>query len=148
MRTRGFEIISSYLDAGIKLPQRQTAHSAGYDIEAAEDFTVPPRSFKAVPTGLKAYMQPDEFLAVHIRSGLAFKHGVSLVNDVGVVDADYYNNPSNEGHIVVGIANPTDRPFQVKKGQKIAQGIFLKYHLADRDAAAGERNGGFGSTGE
>jgi dUTP pyrophosphatase len=148
MRTRGFEIISSYLETGIRLPKRQTARSAGYDIEAAEDITVPARSFKAVPTGLKAYMQPDEFLAVHIRSGLAFKNGLSLINDVGVVDADYYDNLSNEGHIMVGIANPTDSPFLVRKGQKIAQGIFLKYHLADQDAAAGERNGGFGSTGE
>ena len=150
MKIRGFEVVSTYEGKGISLPQRKTRKSAAYDLEAAEDVTVPagPGGKAVVPTGIKAYMQDDEVLMIHIRSGISFKSTTSLLNDVGVIDADYYNNPDNEGHILVGIVNHSSVSVQIKKGDRVAQGIFEQYLLADGDDAEGERNGGIGSTGK
>lgn len=150
MKIRGFEIITEYRGQQIHLPMRKTASSAGYDIEAAEDRKLMPGEVTFVPTGLKAYMLPDEYLGLHIRSGFSIKNAVSFVNSQGIIDADYYNNPENEGHIMVAVMNHGKKSISVKKGMRIAQGIFYKYLTADGDAAGeGEkRQGGFGSTGE
>ena len=88
MRKRGFERVSRY-GADIRLPERKTAASAGYDIEAAADVTIVPGATVLVPTGLKAYMQPGEVLMLAIRSSLAAKRGLCLANGIGVIDADY-----------------------------------------------------------
>ncbi len=146
MRHRGFEIIQSYQGKGIHLPRRETAHSAGYDIEAAEKAMLPPHGVAVIPTGLKAYMQPDEYLGIHIRSGFSLRNRVFLLNGQGVVDADYYNNKNNEGHIQIALINFGDETVQIQKGMRIAQGIFYKYLTSDDDDAAGTRFGGFGST--
>ena len=71
--------------------------SAGYDICLPEDIELLPGKLQLVPTGIKAYMQDDEFLGIHIRSSMAIKRHLRLVNNEGIVDADYYNNPDNEG---------------------------------------------------
>ncbi|SDF06247.1 deoxyuridine 5'-triphosphate nucleotidohydrolase [Sporolituus thermophilus] len=148
MRQRGFEIVSSYIDKGIVLPRRQTAASAGYDFAAAEDVVAAPQTVTLIPTGLKAYMLPDEYLSIHIRSSLAVKHGLSLINGQGIIDADYYNNPTNEGHIILAVFNHGTQAVQIAKGTRIAQGIFNKYMLVDNDRIAGAtRIGGIGSTG-
>ncbi|HBQ31006.1 MAG TPA: deoxyuridine 5'-triphosphate nucleotidohydrolase, partial [Mitsuokella multacida] len=105
MKTRGFEIVSKYQGRGIELPQRKTAASAGYDLQAARTVVIEPGQMAMVPTGLKAYMQSDEVLAIHIRSSLAIKRGLMLANHVGIVDADYYNNEANEGHIFIALWN-------------------------------------------
>lgn len=145
---RGFEVISSYMQKSVHLPQRKTGGAAGYDIEAAEDITIPALGLGIVPTGIKAYMERDEYLGIHIRSGLAFKHKLSLINDEGVIDSDYYDNSDNEGHIMVGIINHSPEPVFIRKGERIAQGIFKKFLKTDDDSAEGTRNGGFGSTGK
>ena len=147
MKVRGFEIVSAWADKNIRLPERKTAQSAGYDIEAAADTTLLPGKVTIVPTGLKAYMQSDEYLALFVRSGIAIKRGLMLVNGTGIIDADYYNNADNEGHIMVALYNTTDAPVSVEKGDRVAQGIFLKYLTVDDDAASGVRTGGVGSTG-
>lgn len=149
MRNRGFEFVEAYRQAGIPLPARKTAASAGYDFVAAEDTVLEPQKVTLVPTGVKAYMRPDEYLGIHIRSGLAVKNALSLINGQGIIDADYYNNPANEGHILVAFYNHGPRPFSVAKGDRIAQGIFYKYLRSDDDAAAAQpaRTGGMGSTG-
>ncbi len=148
VRLRGFEVISSYEGRDIYLPHRKTARSAGYDIEAAEDVEVPANAVAVVPTGVKAYMQDDEYLGIHIRSGLSFRHALSLINDEGIIDADYYNNPDNEGHIQIGIINHGQEPFTIKRGERVAQCIFKKYLKANEDYAEGKRKGGMGSTGK
>ncbi|MEN6411151.1 MAG: dUTP diphosphatase [Veillonellales bacterium] len=148
MQQRGFEIITAYLDADISLPTRQTAHSAGYDMEAAAAVVLQPKSVTMIPTGLKAYMREDEYLGVHIRSGFSFKNQVSLINSQGIIDADYYNNPDNEGHILIGVFNYGTKAISVKKGDRIAQGIFSKYLRVDADIADNTRTGGLGSTGK
>ncbi|HWQ61349.1 MAG TPA: dUTP diphosphatase [Negativicutes bacterium] len=148
MRCRGFEFINAYKDSCLPLPERKTAASAGYDIVAAADTVLPPGAVTLVPTGLKAYMQPDEYLGIHIRSGLAVKNALSLVNGQGVIDADYYDNPGNEGHILVAVINHGGEAVNIARGERIAQGIFYKYLRADGDSAASGREGGFGSTGK
>ena len=150
MRTRGFEVVSAYEGKGVRLPARKTAMSAGYDIEAAEDVVLPPHRVTLVPTGLKAYMGPDEYLGLHVRSGFSVRHGISCVNDEGIIDADYYGNEDNEGHIMLALINHGDEPVEVKKGTRVAQGIFYRYLTADGDEAGcgAKRGGGLGSTGE
>jgi dUTP pyrophosphatase len=149
-RLRGFEVVSYYEGKGIRLPRRKTAFSAGYDLGAAEDVVMPAEkgSLIVIPTGIKAYMQPGEALEIHIRSGLSFGNVVSLVNGTGIIDSDYYNNPSNEGHIQIGIVNLSGKGFEIRKGQAVAQGIFKKFFLVDGDNAEAKRVGGFGSTGD
>lgn len=149
MKNRGFEIISKYKDENITLPKRATSKSAGYDLASIGDMEILPGEMKVVETGLKAYMEEDEFLGIHIRSSLAFKHRILLVNGTGIIDADYYNNESNEGHIMIGLVNMGTEIFKITKGMRIAQGIFYKYLLTDEKIEANEkRHGGFGSTGE
>lgn len=149
MRERGFEIISEYQGRAI-MPSRKTGCSAGYDLASAEDVTLLPHRVTIVPTGLKAYMPADEYLGLHVRSGISIKHNISCINSVGIVDADYYNNDNNEGHIMVPLINHGDEPFFISQGTRVAQGIFCKYMTVDGDIAGQgkQREGGFGSTGE
>ena len=135
----------------IKLPKRGTAQSAGYDFFSVADITLLPGETIKLPTGIKFKCDPDKFLAAYPRSGIGFKHGIMLANTVGIIDADYYNNPGNEGHIWVKLTYPqqasisTD-PFVIKKGDAIFQGIIQPYYTVEDDDASAERIGGFGST--
>lgn len=149
MRNRGFEIVSDFKDKHINLPTRKTSKSAGYDIEAAEDKIIKAGKMAVIATGLKAYMQDDEYLGIHIRSSLAFKKNLNLVNSQGVIDADYYNNEDNEGHIMIGLINFGDEDVEITKGMRIAQSIFYKFLTIDDEKNVDTiRSGGFGSTGE
>ena len=149
-KVRGFEIAKGFEEKGINLPVRKTKYSAGYDIEAAEDSIVP--AFKPgiaptfVKTGLKSYMGEGEYLMLCNRSSNPKKKGLVLANGVGIVDADYYENPDNDGHIMFAFFNIKDEDIEIKKGDAIGQGIFQKYYSVDNDNAQGERLGGFGST--
>ena len=138
---RGFEILEGY--SGIKLPTRKTAFSAGYDLEAAENVIVTDKKISLVPTGLKAFFPADEVLLIYLRSSLAVKHNLFLANGVGVIDADYRD------HIILPVIS-FDGEFEIKKGMRIAQGIFQKYLTIDGDIiGVGElRRGRFGSTGD
>ena len=149
-KLRGFEVAKGFEDKEINLPERKTKYSAGYDIEAAEDCIVP--AFKPgqtptlVKTGLKAYMQDDEYLMLCNRSSNPKKKGLILANSVGIVDKDYYENPDNDGHIMYAFFNFKAEDIEIKKGERIGQAIFQKYLVTDNDIAQGERTGGFGST--
>jgi dUTP pyrophosphatase len=178
MAKRGFEIVSQYADAGLSLPQRSTKNAAGYDFCAREDFVLKSvwrydfvRLFRLirnehpltgedferaskvlkpllVPTGIKAYMGEDEVLVLANRSSGPIKRGLILPNGIGIVDADYYNNESNEGEIFFQLVNLSPRDVVIKKGERIGQGVFMPYLKADGDQSTGtERQGGFGSTG-
>ena len=150
-KIRGFEIAKGFEDKEINLPIRKTKFSAGYDIEAAENITIP--SFKKgmaptlVKTGLKAYMQDDEVLLLYNRSSNPKKKGLILANSVGVVDKDYYGNEDNDGHIMFAFYNIKEEDIEIKKGECIGQAIFEKYLITDDDKAEGIRMSGFGSTG-
>ena len=99
-----------------------------------------------VPTGIKCQLASDCYLELSVRSSTPLKHWLILANGVGIIDADYYNNPDNEGHIFFQIINLSPFDIMLKKGDTIGQGILKKYHVTDNDAADGFRAGGFGST--
>ncbi len=146
---RGFEFIREYRDSGLNLPTRSTQYSAGYDLASTGDFCLRPGETIVIPTGVKAYMQPDEYLGIHIRSSLAIKHGLYLVNSQGIIDADYYDNPENEGQIFIALGNRGNREIMIERGMRIAQGVFCRYLLTDQEEGLPKdaRVGGIGSTG-
>ena len=148
MKLRGFEKIAKYADVDFQMPERTTQKSAGYDFCLPEDVVLEPGKLQLVPTGVKAYMQDDEYLGMHIRSSMAVKKRIMLVNNVGIIDADYYNNEDNEGHIMLALLNMGSEPVALPKGERVAQGIFYNYLVADGDAETEKevRGGGFGST--
>ena len=148
-RLRGFERVVAYQTEALVLPVRSTPGSAGYDLASAVDRVLAPGEIALIPTGVKAYMQHDEYLGLHIRSSLAVKLGLKLANGQGIIDSDYYNNSDNEGHILLAIVNGSDAPVTILRGMRLAQGIFYKYLLADDDSLATKdsRSGGIGSTG-
>lgn len=175
---RGFKVVTKYLDKGLNLPKRATRNAAGYDFECAEDFVLPSiwkkdflkilsavrkqkdysdeELMKAdaclkpylVPTGIKAYMQDDEFLMLANRSSNPLKRRLVLPNGVGIVDSDYYDNSGNEGEIFFQLLNFGLKDVVIKKGERIGQGIFMPYlQIDDEDKPLAERKGGFGSSG-
>lgn len=150
MKIRGFEKIAKYAEIDFPMPERKTELSAGYDFCLPEEVTLEPGKLQLVPTGVKAYMQPGEWLGMHIRSSMAVKKRLMLVNNVGIIDADYYNNPDNEGHIMLALLNMGENPVTLPKGERVAQGIFYNYLTADGDEKVSKavRGGGFGSTGK
>lgn len=143
---RRFEVVSRCRDMNVGLPKRKTKKSAGYDFFAIEDFTLYPNKLCIVPTGVKAYMEDDEVLYLHIRSSVAFKRGVRMLNSIGVIDADFVDNPDNEGEISLGLLSHNDDIVHIQKGERIAQGVFHKFLITDDDDAEGKRVGGIGST--
>ncbi|ALV22312.1 MAG: dUTP diphosphatase [Carnobacterium sp.] len=174
-KVRGFERVSHYETKDIQLPIRATNHAAGYDFEAAEDCLVPSiwkvlfknkaketlatdavfpeenrKYLKStlVPTGIKAYMGENEYLQLANRSSNPIKNQLLLPNGVGIIDADYYNNESNEGHIYFQFVNYGITDHLIKKGDRIGQGIFMPFLKADNERTTGQsRSGGFGSSG-
>ena len=99
-----------------------------------------------VSTGMKCKLDKAEWLQLSVRSSSPLKYWLMLGNGIGVIDADYYNNPDNEGEIFFQIYNLSPFNIQIKKGEAIGQAIILPYAVTDDDAACGERTGGFGST--
>ena len=145
---RRFELVSS-VEKDYPLPKRATSSSAGYDLSSLYDYEIKPGEITLIATGVKAKMPANEALFVFPRSSLAIKTGLMMSNGVGVVDADYYNNPNNEGHLMIPLYNFTDKEVLVKKGERVSQGIFVKYGVAVDDEANGtKRTGGFGSSGK
>lgn len=131
----------------IELPKRSTSHSAGYDIRSIEDVIIKAGEAKAIKTGLKVSMNSDEVLYLYVRSSLGYKYNVTLMNSVGVIDSDFYNNPDNEGHFQVKLLNLGDKDFEVHVGDRIAQGVFMKYLCVDdEEEIKNKRKGGIGST--
>ena len=100
------------------IPKRSTKNSAGYDFESLYDFTLKPNEIIKIPTGIKVTMNSDEVLFIIVRSSMGFKYNVRLVNQVGVIDSDYYNNSDNEGYIFIKLHNQGNKDYIVKKLKK------------------------------
>lgn len=167
MKIRGFEICSDYLSENIKLPVRKTKNSVGYDICAAKD-TVIPSIWKTVfknvkkflsgnkdyeeikptliPTGLKSYFGDDEILILANKSSYPIKKGLVMSNSIGIVESDYYNCETNEGHLQFMYYNFSFFDVTIKKGEACGQAYFQKFLKADNDFCDKKRVGGFGST--
>lgn len=131
-----------------RLPERSTAKSAGYDFFVPEDIVCKAHEITMVKSGVKAYFPDDETLLLFNRSSNPKKKGLIILNGVGVVDADYADNQDNEGEIAGLFYNMRDEDIILKAGEKMMQGIFVKYGVIEADNAEGERTGGFGSTGK
>lgn len=101
-----------------------------------------------VPTGIKAQLADNQYLELSVRSSCPLKNWLILANGVGIIDADYYNNPDNEGEIFFQIINLSPFPILLKKGDAIGQGIIKHYDVVEGDEADGVRVSGFGSTDE
>lgn len=132
--------------ADVPLPSRQTEGSAGFDLCAAEEVVIPAHGFASVGTGL-AVECPDRTEAqVRPRSGLAAKHGIGVLNSPGTIDSDY------RGEIRVILFNTSDRDYQVRRGDRIAQLVFsvlTDVELTETDSLSETERGpgGFGHTG-
>lgn len=131
------------------LPERGTKYSAGYDFKSTFSFVILPDSPVKIFTNIKAYMLEDEYLDIYIRSSIGMKKNLRLVNCVGIVDSDYYENPQNDGNIIIALKNEGKEDQFIELGEKIAQGIFKKYLITDDDNPNNKiRTGGIGSTGK
>lgn len=132
-----------------QIPQRADVRSAGYDFYTPVDVVVLPGKTETIWTNVKAYMQENEVLQLHVRSSIGIKQGVTLANITGIVDASYYENESNDGNIGLVLRNNTGRAVEFKAGERIAQGLFMPYLVADTDMPIHEkRTGGTGSSGK
>lgn len=136
----------------LPLPHRATRRSAGYDFYAPFDIHMNAGEPVKIYTGVKWFCDDslksdisDFGLFIYPRSSLSNKYGMRLSNTVGIVDADYYGNSQNEGHIMVQVV--FDDEYTLKKGERLAQGVIHEVFMTDNDKTDAERDGGFGSTG-
>ena len=132
----------------IRLPQRATKGSAGYDYFSPVSFTLKPGETIKIPTGIRARMEEGWVLCNFPRSGQGFKFRLQLNNTVGIIDSDYYDS-DNEGHIMAKLTNDSNegKVLTVRAGEGFLQGIFFPFGITQDDEADAVRNGGFGSTG-
>jgi dUTP pyrophosphatase len=135
-------------DSDIQLPRYMTAHAAGLDICAAVDgrMELSPGAIALVPTGFAMALPPGYEAQIRPRSGLAVKHGITIVNAPGTIDADY------RGEVKVALINLSTTPYRIQRGERIAQMVVQHVSRATVREVAGlnetERSaGGFGSTG-
>lgn len=146
--SRFFEVIKDELRKNkgeIKLPTRATEHSAGYDFYSPVDAIIQPNESVMIWTDVKTHMYYDNALLIIPRSSMG-KQPVMIANTVGLIDSDYYGNADNDGNIGFRLLNLGDTPYEIKAGDRIGQGIFIKYGTVKNDQASGVRAGGYGST--
>ena len=133
----------------LPLPQKMSSGASGFDLHAAisEDLSIEPQQWKLVPTGISLEMPSGIEAQVRPRSGLALKHGITVLNTPGTIDADY------RGEIGVILLNLGDQPFLLQRGDRIAQLVFqqvtpVEWQVADRLQETARGAGGFGHTGK
>lgn len=152
---RGFEYVADNFtktnakEKNISLPQRSTKGSAGYDFYSPVELEIAPGERKLIWTDVKVKMPYYQVLKMYIRSSIGIKKNLVLQNVTGIIDSDYYNNPSNDGNIGLMLWNTGNSIQKIEVGEKIAQGIFEQYYLIDDDFVSADlRTGGIGSTGK
>ena len=150
---RKFEVVKDecrkFKDEEIILPKRGTKGSAAYDFYSCCDITIPANGrTEIIATDIKAQMEEDEVLLLFVRSSVGIKRGIVLSNGTGIIDSSYYQNPDNDGNIGVSLLNTTNEEITIKKGERIMQGLFVKYLITNDDNTTAERKSGFGSTGK
>lgn len=152
-KVRGFEVVADWArqapEVEITLPTRGTSGAAAYDIYALHNKTIRPGGKVEFPTDVKVYMKRDEVFHLYPRSNQGIKFDLMLANTTGVIDMDYYENENNDGRFTIVIRNLGNENYYVKAGDRIAQGEFAKYLVADNDynKRLPTRKGGTGSTG-
>lgn len=150
MKVRGFEEVLPHHrqhQGNVKLPKRADPGSAGYDFYTPIGFLLQPSEKIEIALDIKAYMQVEEVLLLFIRSSVGNKQDVVLANGTGVIDQSYHNNPKNDGNIKICLVNTGYEVRRFVKGERIAQGVFLPYLVADDDETLhSSRRGGSGSS--
>ncbi len=145
---RKFEKVS-YAPEDVILPTRADDASAGNDFYCPQDITIGAGQCVLVPTYIKAKMAKNEVLMLYVRSSMGIKRHIVLSNSTGVIDAGYYDSPDNEGNIIAALYNYGSEPQTLKKGERIMQGVFVKYLTAPKTKVLNKkRKGGVGSTGK
>ena len=147
---RYFEVVSDNFrknSGDIKYPTRATKHSIAYDLYSSVDVTIEPMKSAMIWTDIKAKFNTDEALLINVRSSMG-KHPIMIANTQGWIESDYYSNPDNDGNIGIRLFNLGTEPYVIKAGDRIAQGMFIKYLEADNGDTEQERIGGFGSSGK
>jgi dUTP pyrophosphatase len=135
------------LDPLVELPKYQTSESAAFDLAANEDAVVKPGGIAKVKTGFIIEAPEGHFLLICARGSLGLKRGLKLLNGVGVIDRDYAG-PSDEIHIL--LHNFSSQDVEIKKGERLAQGMFIRVDQAEWEEVLEIRQsdrGGYGSTG-
>lgn len=146
---RYFEVVSDKHrknNVDIKLPTRATKNSIGYDFYSPIAVDIEPMHSQMIWTDVKAIFNSDEALLINVRSSMG-KQPVMISNTQGWIESDYANNPDNDGNIGFRLFNLGDTIYTVHVGDRIGQGMFIKYLTTDDDNETSTRNGGFGSTG-
>ncbi|MBX4187936.1 MAG: dUTP diphosphatase [Candidatus Doudnabacteria bacterium] len=134
-------------DPNVCLPVYGTKDAAAFDIASNEDVIVKPKEIKLIHTGLFFQCPPGYFLAIFSRSSTPITKGLMFPHSVGILDPDY-SGPEDEALILV--YNFIDKPVEIKKGDRIAQGMFLPMQQVsweETDTLKEKTRGGFGSTG-
>lgn len=133
----------------IKLPERKTKYSAGYDICTPIDISIPSGQRRVIPTGIKVVFEEDEMetwhLQMFVRSSVGIKDGVVLTNGTGVIDSDYQFG-NNDGDMMLALLNTSEKLVKYKAGDRICQAVFMIHGITSNDKASGDRTGGIGST--
>lgn len=137
-----------FVNGAYQEPVRETKKSAGSDIfyTGEEDIVLYYGDKIAIITNVKAYMQDGEMLIADVRSSQGMFSDLMMANTIGVIDKDYYNNKGNEGNIGIGLRNLGKKPVTIKKGDAIAQLIFVPFLAPDNPPKDAEREDGFGHT--
>ena len=146
-RIRGFEVViddKRKTSGEVALPTRGSSTAMAYDFYANKDYIIEPNEVAKVWTDVKAYMQENECLIINVRSSMGGKF--MLANTSGWIDSDYYSNESNDGNIGVFLKNISNETQLITKGERIAQGAFFNFLVADNGNTDNVRTGGFGST--
>lgn len=147
MRVRGFEIVTNEKRKTMRkitLPTRGSSKAMAYDFYSTDYYDVYPNEIVKIWTDVKAYMQDGECLLLNVRSSMGGKF--MLANTQGWIDADYYSNEDNDGNIGIFLKNISDEVQHIKEGDRIAQGAFIPFLVADEGNTDNIRVGGFGST--
>ena len=146
-KVRGFETVideKRKTVGSVTLPTRGSSTAMAYDFYANDYYAVAPNAIVKVWTDVKAYMQENECLILNVRSSMGGKF--MLANTQGWIDADYYSNEGNDGNIGIFLKNISDETQTINKGDRIAQGAFFNFLVADNGNTDNIRKGGFGST--
>ena len=130
-----------------EIPNYQTEEASGFDLHSIEDIILKPNERKLIGTGLAFEIPKGYEIQIRPRSGLAYKHGISVLNSPGTIDSDY------RGEIKVLLINHSDTDFEIKIGERIAQGVIqeviqAKFEEVEELNKTARGAGGFGSTGK
>lgn len=131
---RGFEEVRKEFKKhreAVKLPTSRGNYSVGYDFYSPERIVIPPFGKSCViSTDVKAYMQYDEMLLLHVPNSVSIEQGLTLANCIGIIDSDYFENPDNDVNICFVLQNNTDKTQVIEKGERVIQGIFMSSLIA------------------